>query len=175
MRQAIIWANYDLGYCRIYASLGLNELISMSVDMPVSQRSSLKVLVNNMCLTSNGVSNQGHMLYVCKWKCLPPQPTFPLKIQYRCKMCWRSRWILLWYFFSLPSCEFLSPISVESIATTGYYIVRDTLVLCGGPLAKCCPRLFDGPLTRYAKLRVAHAPGMPGTFSPQSTSKENAS
>ena len=23
-----------------------------------------------------------------------------------------------------------------------------------------------GPLTRYAKLRVSHAPGMPGTFSP---------
>ena len=26
--------------------------------------------------------------------------------------------------------------------------------------------LFHGPLTRYVKLRVAHAPGMPGTFSP---------
>ena len=26
--------------------------------------------------------------------------------------------------------------------------------------------LIHGPLTRYAKLRVAHAPGMPGTFSP---------
>ena len=25
--------------------------------------------------------------------------------------------------------------------------------------------LCDGPLTRYVKLRVAHAPGMPGTFS----------
>ena len=25
-----------------------------------------------------------------------------------------------------------------------------------------------GPLTRYAKLRVVHAPGMPGTFSPPS-------
>ena len=24
---------------------------------------------------------------------------------------------------------------------------------------------YSGPLTRYAKLRVAHAPGMPGTFS----------
>ena len=24
----------------------------------------------------------------------------------------------------------------------------------------------DGPLTRYVKLRVAHTPGMPGTFSP---------
>ena len=25
---------------------------------------------------------------------------------------------------------------------------------------------FHGPLTRYAKLQVAHAPGMPGTFTP---------
>ena len=32
-----------------------------------------------------------------------------------------------------------------------------------------------GPLTRYVKLRVVHAPGMPGTFSPPPTSKETAS
>ena len=32
-----------------------------------------------------------------------------------------------------------------------------------------------GPLTRYVKLRVAHAPGMPGKFSPPPTSKETAS
>ena len=32
-----------------------------------------------------------------------------------------------------------------------------------------------GPLTRYVKLRIAHAPGMPATFSPPSTSKESAS
>ena len=31
------------------------------------------------------------------------------------------------------------------------------------------------PLTRYVKLRVAHAPGMPGTFFPPPTSKETAS
>ena len=31
---------------------------------------------------------------------------------------------------------------------------------------------MHGPLTRYAKLRVAHAPGMPRTFSPPSTSGE---
>ena len=31
------------------------------------------------------------------------------------------------------------------------------------------------PLTRYVKLRVAHAPGMAGTFSPPPTSKETAS
>ena len=32
-----------------------------------------------------------------------------------------------------------------------------------------------GPLTRYVKLRVAHVPGLPGTFSPPTTSKETAS
>ena len=32
-----------------------------------------------------------------------------------------------------------------------------------------------GPLIRYVKLLVAHAPGMPGTFSPPPTSKETAS
>ena len=34
---------------------------------------------------------------------------------------------------------------------------------------------FNGPLTRYVKLRVAHAPGMPGALSSPPTSKENAS
>ena len=32
-----------------------------------------------------------------------------------------------------------------------------------------------GPLTRYAKLRVVHAPGKTGMFSPPSTPKETAS
>ena len=32
-----------------------------------------------------------------------------------------------------------------------------------------------GPPTRYVKLRVAHAPRMPGTYSPPPTSKETAS
>ena len=32
-----------------------------------------------------------------------------------------------------------------------------------------------GPLTRYKKLQVAHAPGMPGTFSPPPISKETTS
>ena len=34
---------------------------------------------------------------------------------------------------------------------------------------------FNGPLTRYVKLRVVHAPGMPGTFSLPPTSMETAS
>ena len=35
--------------------------------------------------------------------------------------------------------------------------------------------LVHGPLTRYANLRVTHAPDMPGTFSPSPTSKETIS
>ena len=34
---------------------------------------------------------------------------------------------------------------------------------------------YDGPLTTYVNLRVAHAPGMPGTFYPPPISKETAS
>ena len=33
-----------------------------------------------------------------------------------------------------------------------------------GPLTRC--KWSHGPLTRYAKLRLVHAPGIPGTFSP---------
>ena len=35
--------------------------------------------------------------------------------------------------------------------------------------------IFNGPLTRYVKLRVAHAPGIPGTFSSPPSSKVTAS
>ena len=35
--------------------------------------------------------------------------------------------------------------------------------------------VFNGPPTRYVKLRVAHEPGMPGTFSPPPISEETAS
>ena len=34
---------------------------------------------------------------------------------------------------------------------------------------------YHGPLARYVRLRVAHATGMPGSFSLPRTSKENAS
>ena len=37
------------------------------------------------------------------------------------------------------------------------------------------PRHLNGPLAKCVKLRVAHAPGIPGTFSPPQTSREPAS
>ena len=36
----------------------------------------------------------------------------------------------------------------------------------GAHAGKCGGLDLHGPLTRYAKLQVAHAPGMPGTFPP---------
>ena len=58
---------------------------------------------------------------------------------------------------------------------------HETAISCGGagPYLWISPEqpieLCHGPLTIYVKLRVAHAPGMPGTFSPPSTWKETAS
>ena len=43
-----------------------------------------------------------------------------------------------------------------------------------GLIARTPNGVIHGPLTREAKLRVAHAPGMPGRFSPPPTSKETA-
>ena len=37
-----------------------------------------------------------------------------------------------------------------------------------------CPLKVNEPLARYVKLRVAHAPGIPRTFSPPPISKESA-
>ena len=48
-------------------------------------------------------------------------------------------------------------------------------ILSTNPKTIICSSSLHGPLTRYVKLRVAHAPGMPGTFSPPPTSKEAAS
>ena len=45
-----------------------------------------------------------------------------------------------------------------------YYVKKGKLMLT-----------CHGPLTRYVKLRDAHAPGMTGTFYPPPTSKETAS
>ena len=41
-------------------------------------------------------------------------------------------------------------------------------MLVKGPQAELRISIIYGPLARYVKLRVAHAPGMPGTFSPPS-------
>ena len=43
-------------------------------------------------------------------------------------------------------------------------------VYCGNPFLLS----WHGPFTRYAKLLVVHAPGMPETFSPPPTSKKTA-
>ena len=37
----------------------------------------------------------------------------------------------------------------------------------------CYNMLCNGPLARYVKIRVAHAPGMPGTFSPAANFRGN--
>ena len=61
----------------------------------------------------------------------------------------------------------------SKILKTGDFNVAN-FVVTGGTTEYICVTTY-GPLTRYIKFRVAHAPGMPGTFSPPLTSKEIAS
>ena len=67
-------------------------------------------------------------------------------------------WVLSWYKDRLP--EYRDSQYKDRTIVTPYY-------LCSG--------YSYGPLTRYVKLRVAHAPGLPVTLSPPPTWKEIAS
>ena len=66
-----------------------------------------------------------------------------------------------------------------SVHATALLIVISQYTRCivvnGLFIPSACISKFHGPLTRYVKLWVAHAPGMPGTFSPPSISKGTAS
>ena len=48
-------------------------------------------------------------------------------------------------------------------------------IIVDGAPAQLNQQQWYGPLARYVNLRVAHAPGMPGTYSPPPTSKGTAS
>ena len=57
-------------------------------------------------------------------------------------------------------------------STTGCPQIKAQRVDGSGNALDFIPIPPHGPLTRYVKLRVVHAPGMLGTFSPPPTSKE---
>ena len=69
------------------------------------------------------------------------------------------------------------------IGVTGRYLIvqilgrAEYLALCEVEAGKALEVIYPyhGPLDRYVKLWVAHAPGMQGMFSPPLTSKETAS
>ena len=54
--------------------------------------------------------------------------------------------------------------TIDNITWTWTWSFVNLLTICGR---------WYGPLTRYVKLQVAHAPGMPGTFSPAAEFKGN--
>ena len=70
---------------------------------------------------------------------------------------------------------------IYTIASLSLFVYNMWIIkLCGTCVQKLSFRVSTvgighGPLTRYAKSRVVHARGIPGTFSPPPTSKETAS
>ena len=67
--------------------------------------------------------------------------------------------IYVWGYFS-----FNKPLSKTANTTCWIYIESDIFQIYRFIIVE--GRLCHGPLARYEKLRFAHAPGMPGTFSP---------
>ena len=90
---------------------------------------------------------QLHFLY-------PSLPNIPqcLKWVYICRLWTQMMWYNCWHFkvSHVASCpiQFGGPCSYLTSLRS---------------LSESC---LNGPLARYVKLRVAHAPGIPGTFSP---------
>ena len=75
-----------------------------------------------------------------------------------------------WWIWINTSCEFIMN---DCMTTTKQSTTKPCAYFLGYTVRLWCHNAFDsnirschGPLTRYVKLRVAHAPGMPGTFSP---------
>ena len=92
-------------------------------------------------------------------------------------MCYRQPGLSLYQSdlsMVYPLFSFIYPRLVEWYATYSVprMIYPDWI---GVPIAAWIVYAYNGPLTRYVKLRVVHAPGMPGMFSPPPTSKETSS
>ena len=56
--------------------------------------------------------------------------------------------------------------AIEPRKVLGYVGGSDHHIAVEVRASKACHPCSHRPITRYVKLRVAHAPGMPGTFSP---------
>ena len=70
----------------------------------------------------------------------------------------------------LPSMvQFMKYVRIRHLRPIFVSLPRET------PHVRAVPGSYlpHGPLTRYVKLQVAHAPGMPGTFSPAADFKGN--
>ena len=73
-----------------------------------------------------------------------------------------------------PAKSTSDDINVHSFSVIFYIIIW--LMHCPLVISECVNHFcHHGPLTRYVQVWVAHAPGMPGTFSPSPTSKESTS
>ena len=125
------------------------------------------------------------------WKFMKWTP-FPLSLY---MYIYRERWI---YWYKLLQEIFLNRLNffIHSLMITvsryfrlilihsGLFIENDISVVISRTQIFDHPLRTDvyithhswahGPVTRYVKLRVAHAPGMSGTFSPPPNSKETA-
>ena len=86
---------------------------------------------------------------------------------------------MAWCTRNVRGITYLPSINQRCLNTTSRIFSlfhTELMQILNGDISKWCHILYrvHGLITRYEKVCVAHAPGMPGTFSPPPTLKETA-
>ena len=101
------------------------------------------------------------MVLYCSRLCLSETILFVYNFIHQCQIVWNSTEktteTLIWFLCKLYGFNLQN---IDSLSLFLDFIDRDIVVSYNAENV-----LLHGPLTRYVKLQVAHAPGMPGTFS----------
>ena len=144
------WGNKHWKSRRIYVALGHDEL--MVLEAPVGARP---------CADHNGgISGMWGAGAKPLTACWGSQEG-PCESHAMCRLQWRC--MSEWY---------------QNYKFHGFWFILKVLYVKYRPLCRPRPIKYDifsnGPLTRYAKLPVAHAPGMLEMFSPPPTPEETA-
>ena len=110
----------------------------------------------NMYFMYNGIHIAGKMIFILK------QHPASIRFSYSCIACPKN------YAYGLHFLLFyrhLLLINFTHFHEVYFTVTRES---CDCPINQCahvCSKVVHEPLARYAKLRVAHAPGIRGTFS----------
>ena len=130
-----------------------------------------------MGMTHKGIQIRGSFVYDALY--LPKEDQLHLtKVLLLSRNAYRSLRSVL-NALGTESCHYVNFIVIGEVVilTTAEATTDDKVGINVTPGVQCVAHcaVGYGPLTRYVKLRVAHAPGMPGTFLPPSISKETTS
>ena len=161
--SALIYSQFNHAHIQKWTCISLASLNTLHLNLFgfVKDSSALTwVLSLNCCLCSNFIQFMFPWISVlrCSFTIMDQErPTKCVKI--------RTKYVIITFeniaktFVFEVEAQISNDIQRNIMDVIHAFVKRDPIVLCHGPLA------------RYVNLRVAHAPGVPGTFLPATTGK----